>query len=60
MQVARGAIEKEARVQPMPEYGFAKGVLGRAVQIYKRHRDIFFEGKENAPNSESQSGLAVI
>ena len=43
----------------MPEYGFAKGVLQRAVQIYKRHRDIFFEGKENAPISIIITTLAA-
>jgi Second Messenger Oligonucleotide or Dinucleotide Synthetase domain len=59
MQVVRGAVEKEARVQPMPEYGFAKGVLRRAVQIYKRHRDLFFEGKENAPISIIITTLAA-
>jgi hypothetical protein len=59
MRVARGTIEKKAQVQPMPEYGFAKGVLRRAVQIYKRHRDIFFQGKENAPISIIITTLAA-
>jgi hypothetical protein len=55
----RESIQKEARVQPIPEYGFAKSVLRRAVQIYKRHRDIFFNGKENAPISIIITTLAA-
>jgi hypothetical protein len=58
-RVVRGAFQKEARVQPLPEYGFAKAVLRRAVQIYKRHRDIFFNGKENAPISIVITTLAA-
>jgi Second Messenger Oligonucleotide or Dinucleotide Synthetase domain len=58
-RVVKGAFETEARVQPLPEYGFAKGVLRRAVQIYKRHRDIYFNGKEHAPISIIITTLAA-
>jgi len=58
-RVMRESIQKEARVQPIPEYGFAKSVLRRAVQICKRHRDIFFNGKENAPISIIITTLAA-
>lgn len=58
-RVVKGAFQTEARVQPLPEYGFAKGVLRRAVQIYKRHRDIYFNGKEHAPISIIITTLAA-
>jgi Second Messenger Oligonucleotide or Dinucleotide Synthetase domain len=58
-RIIKGTMQTEARVQPLPEYRFAKGVLRRAVQIYKRHRDIYFDGKENAPISIIITTLAA-
>jgi hypothetical protein len=40
-----------AAVEPLPEQTFSKGVLRRGVQLLKRHRDIYFDGKNYAPIS---------
>jgi hypothetical protein len=59
VRAAGGLARKEAQIQPLPEYGFAKGVLRRAVQVYKRHRDVCFDGKTNAPISIILTTLAA-
>jgi hypothetical protein len=59
VRAAGGVARKEAQIEPLPEYGFAKGVLRRAVQIYKRHRDVCFDGKMNAPISIIITTLAA-
>lgn len=55
----RSAMQKEGRVQPIPEHSFAKGVLRRVVQIYKRHRDLYFNSREDAPISIIITTLAA-
>jgi hypothetical protein len=59
VRAAGGVARKEAQIEPLPEYGFAKGVLRRAVQIYKRHRDVCFDEKTNAPISIIITTLAA-
>ncbi len=36
-----------AEVLPFPSQGKFKGVLKRSVQIFKRHRDLYFQNKNN-------------
>jgi Second Messenger Oligonucleotide or Dinucleotide Synthetase domain len=58
-QAIHRAMQKEAQVQPIPKHSFAKGVLRRVVQIYKRHRDLYFNGKKDAPISIIITTLAA-
>ena len=46
--VARDSI---AEIEELPKHEPTKLLLKRFVQIFKRHRDVMFEGKEDAPIS---------
>ena len=48
-----------AKAEPLPEQRFSKGVLRRAVQIMKRHRDIHFAKRDHAPISIIITTLAA-
>ncbi len=50
---------KAAAAEPLPQPRFSKGVLRRAVQIMKRHRDIYFSGQDGAPISIILTTLAA-
>jgi hypothetical protein len=54
--VARDSI---AEVEDIPEHEPSKLLLKRFVQIFKRHRDIMFEGEDNAPISVIITTLAT-
>jgi hypothetical protein len=45
--------------EPLPERKFSKSVLRRGVQLLKRHRDVYFYGKDYAPVSIIITTLAA-
>lgn len=56
----RALAEKRADVQPMPDNGDPeeKTTLQRAVQLWKRRRDVYFDGSDLAPKSILLTTLA--
>lgn len=52
------AMEKREKVEDIPEYE-ARTTLQRAIQILKRHRDIKYEGDDDAPISIIITTLAA-
>ncbi|NHZ85715.1 MAG: nucleotidyltransferase [Planctomycetia bacterium] len=46
-------------IDPLPSYQKDKTLLQRAIQIFKRHRDIMFEGDDNKPISIIITTLAA-
>jgi len=54
--VARDSV---AEIEELPEHELTKLLLKRFVQIFKRHRDIMFEGKDDAPISVIITTLAT-
>jgi hypothetical protein len=55
----RKAIVLNEAIQPVPAYQQEKLPLQRIVQIYKRHRDIMFNGNEDKPISIIITTLAA-
>lgn len=55
------AAQDRAKVESFPEYGLAKGILRRIVQLLKRHRDVHFQevAEEVAPISIVITTLAA-
>lgn len=53
------ATEDAAIVTELPEHNPNKPLLKRFIQIFKRHRDIMFEGKDDAPISIIITTLAT-
>lgn len=53
--------EDRANIEPFPQHGYSKGILRRAVQLLKRHRDIHFQfiTEEVAPISIIITTLAA-
>lgn len=51
--------EDAATVTELPEHNPNKPLLKRFVQVFKRHRDIMFEGKDDAPISIIITTLAT-
>ncbi|MFY4758161.1 nucleotidyltransferase [Aliarcobacter butzleri] len=51
--------EDAATVTELPEHNPNKPLLKRFIQIFKRHRDIMFDGKEDAPISIIITTLAT-
>ncbi|CAA6811907.1 MAG: Unknown protein, partial [uncultured Sulfurovum sp.] len=54
--VARDSI---AEIEELPEHEPTKLLLKRFVQVFKRHRDVMFEGKDDAPISVIITTLAT-
>jgi hypothetical protein len=46
LQKAIAMDEKRAGIEPFPKHSMRKGVLRRIVQLSKRHRDLWFQGKD--------------
>lgn len=44
-------LEAKVETEPLPEELYLKTPLQRAVQLFKRYRDIYFENKENEVSS---------
>src|SRR5690625_6144742 len=44
-------LEAKVEAEPLPEELYFKTPLQRAVQLFKRYRDIYFENKENEVSS---------
>lgn len=44
-------FDDSATVTEIPEHNMNKPLLKRFIQIFKRHRDVMFEGKDDAPIS---------
>ena len=53
------ALEDFATVTEIPEHNMNKLLLKRFIQIFKRHRDVMFEGKDDAPISIIITTLAT-
>ena len=53
------AFEDSATVTEIPEHNINKPLLKRFIQIFKRHRNVTFEGKDNAPISIIITTLAT-
>ncbi|HHH54495.1 MAG TPA: nucleotidyltransferase, partial [Bacteroidetes bacterium] len=53
------AMESAAEIEELPEHEPTKLLLKRFVQIFKRHRDTMFEGKDDAPISVIITTLAT-
>lgn len=53
------AADSIAEIEELPEHEPTKLLLKRFVQIFKRHRDIMFEGKDDAPISVIITTLAT-
>jgi len=53
------ALEDSATVTEIPEHNINKPLLKRFIQIFKRHRNVMFEGKDNAPISIIITTLAA-
>lgn len=52
-------MEDSATVTEIPEYNMNKPLLKRFIQIFKSHRNVMFEGKDNAPISIIITTLAA-
>jgi len=52
-------LEDSATVTEIPEHNMNKPLLKRFIQIFKRHRDVMFEGKDDAPISIIITTLAT-
>jgi len=52
-------MEKSATISNIPEHNLNKLLLKRFIQIFKRHRDVMFEGKNDAPISIIITTLAT-
>lgn len=48
LQKAIAMDEKRAGIEPFPQHARFKGVLRRIVQLAKRHRDLWFQGKDQS------------
>lgn len=48
-----------ADVEPLPDQERFKGTLRRTVQILKRHRDIYFDGKPSADNKDAPISIIL-
>lgn len=53
------AFEDSATVTGIPEHNMNKPLLKRFIQIFKRHRNVMFEGKDDAPISIIITTLAT-
>lgn len=53
-------VEDAATVTELPKYNTNKPLLKRFIQIFKRHRDIMFQDKDDAPISIIITTLATL